>query len=368
MRNLLIALLTLGLLGLIAGCGQESTSSSDDDSQAIVDEFGGFTPTDEAPAFGDAKITSEMGDDETFEDEVLLSPAVDSVINDSETGAYALRIIWGSLRYDSTITEITDWSGSLSVTRGVEIIRRVIRFEPYQDYILPRTERNLIEWVSLTSVHHDGIFVNIYVPPPDPAAVYAADEPVTVTFDTEPLSVTFDILDLAALDTIFYLDDSVNAVAFRAFKIVPMACPRGFLEGRWGKDSAGQGVFFGRWISIDGALVGHLKGRWGNDLDGSGNNVFVGKYIDLTGKFKGLLKGRYVPYPGRHGSGNAFTDAGGIFYGHFYGAGGDLKGVLRGRYRMPREDSQNDFGFFAGRWRTYCPVSIADQADDGLDG
>ena len=363
LRYFLIGIMTFGLLGLVAGCGSDSTSS-DDSAQSIADQFGGFTPTDEAPAFGDPALAADMADDEEFDDAILASSAVDSVIDDTETGVYVLRIVWGSLEYDSTITEPTDWTGSLTVSRGIEIVRRLIRFERGQDYIQPRTARNLIEWVSITTVHHDGIFVNIYIPPPDTASTDAVDEPVTVTFETEPFSVTFNISELIALDTIYYLEDSVNAVGFRAHKLYPAGCAKGFLEGRWGRDSTGQGVFRGRWMSRNGALLGHLKGEWGQNDDG--DRVFYGKYTDITGKFEGLWRGKYKPHPNHQANYSGFRHAGGWFWGRFYDADANPLGVLRGHYLMPKWNQDERAGYFQGRWKTFCPRTAEEY--DGLDG
>ncbi|UCD16793.1 MAG: hypothetical protein JSV44_10085 [Candidatus Zixiibacteriota bacterium] len=364
-RNLLMLLLTLVLAGFLVGCSSE-TSTSVDDRESIADSFGGLEPTDEAPAFGDPVIASEMVEDENFDDPLLTSPDVESLINDANVSAYALRIIWGSLEYDPSVTTVTDWTGSLKVSDGAIVVRKLIRFEPTQDYILPRTDRKLVEWVSATTVHHDGIFVYVYIPPVVNIDPTVAIQPMTITFDTEPFEITFSVSDLAALDTIHYLDDSVNAVAFRAFKIEPMACPSGFLEGRWGRNSEGQGVFFGRWMAANGFLLGHLRGFWGpEEVNGVTMNVFYGKYIDISGTFKGLIKGIYAPYPGTHADANSFCRcSGGWFLGHFYDAQGTVQGILKGHYMMPRRDAVGAMGYFAGRWKTYCP-KYAD-VDDGL--
>nr|MBN2277848.1 hypothetical protein [candidate division Zixibacteria bacterium] len=363
-RNLLITLIAISLLTMMVGCGEERNLSSGDDTQDIADEFGGFTATDEAAAFGDPALAAEMTDDEDFADEILLSPAVDSIVSDEEVGAYVLRLTWGSLNYDSTVNQLTDWTGSLTISRGAVIIRKIIRFEPGQDYILPRTEPTLIEWVSQTSTHYDGILVNIYIPPVDTSDTINADTPITVSFETEPFSVTYNITDLASLDTVYYLDDNINAVAVRGHKLEPMGCPRGFLEGRWGHDSTGTAIFYGRWLAANGYLAGHVKGYWGVDADSEWVNVFYGKYIDVFGHFEGLIKGVYIPNPGQ-GNGPSKDRFGGKFYGHIYDANGSAIGDLRGHYGLPRENSDTGMGFFAGRWKTYCNSAVA--VDDGFD-
>jgi len=356
--------MALSLLSLMIGCSDNATSG--DNAESIADEFGGFEPTDEAAAFGNSEMLSEMSEDDDFNDDILLSPAVDSIINDEEVGAYVIRIAWGSLRYDSTVTEVTDWSGSLTITRGAEVVRKTIKFEPGQDYILPRTERTLIEWVSLTTVHYDGILANIYIPPVDTSDSNYVDEPVTVTFNTEPFSVTFTLDELAALDTVYYLDDGVNAVAFSGHKLLPMGCPVGFLDGRWGVDSTGAKIFYGRWIAANGYLAGHLMGTWGSDEGGTEANVFYGKYIDVFGKFEGLLKGVYIPHPGP-GYGVHNARFGGRFVGHIFNADGVVIGDLKGHYALPKADDEEGMGFFRGRWKTYCGNMINYHYYDGFD-
>ena len=176
LRKLFILVLALGLIAVISGCSNDSTSGNVSD---ISQDFGGFKPTDEQPAFGDEIIATEMTDDTDFDDPMLDDSEVESFINEDSINIYALRIIWGQPRFDSTVTEVTDWSGSLAITRGVEILRRTIKFEPGQDSILDRTDRKLIEWVSKTTVHHDGIFVNIIVPK---ISVFSQIEPIFDNF------------------------------------------------------------------------------------------------------------------------------------------------------------------------------------------
>ncbi len=364
-QKLLLTLFTLGLIGLMLGCS-ETTKSSPDDS-AIADEFDGFQPTDEAPAFGDTYLAS-LGEDSVYIDPLENDHVVTACVNNKQSGVYALQIIWGRMVFDTTLDSAAiadidpiDWSGSLSIDDGAMLLRRLIRFEPATDSILPRTDRKLVEWVSQTTVHNDGIFVNLYIPPSTATVIE------TITFETGPLTQTFAISDLAKLDTILYLDDSVNAVAFRAHKLYRNGCPKGFLEGQWGRDSTGQGIFRGRWISQNGLLAGYLKGRWGKTIVDSADTtvlkVFYGKYIDVSGKFEGLIKGVYVPHPWP--SIDANCPPHGKFYGHFFDANRNIQGVLKGNYRMAPTDNSIKKGYFAGRWKTYCPRSNFEH--DGMD-
>ncbi|MCP4705804.1 MAG: hypothetical protein GY865_14490 [candidate division Zixibacteria bacterium] len=345
LQKLFITILMVSLVVLIGGCSNNSTSGSTTD---ISEEFGGFKPSNEEPAFGSEVIASEMVDDTEFDDPMLATSEVDSVLADEQADIYALKIVWGQLRFDSTVTELTDWSGSLSISRGAEVVRRLIRFEPQQDYILERTERKLIEWVSYTTVHHDGIFVNIIIPKLDDTIVA---EPVTVSFTTGPFEISFDASDMAAMDTVYYMDDS-SGVAFHAFKVDRIGCPKGFLAGRWGQDEAGENIFYGRWMSHRNILKGHLRGTWGE-------KKFFGKYVDKFGQFEGLIKGQYH-------TGNSLSpnhNHSGWFRGHYYDANGNILGVLKGHYHENR--AKDMMGCFFGRWRSDC--GRLPEVDDGLD-
>jgi hypothetical protein len=368
-QKIFLMLLALGLFGLMIGCS-ETTTSSPGNGQ-ISDDFDGYTPTDEAPAFGDSYLAA-LGEDSVYVDSLEDDSDVIDVINDTDAGVYAVQIVWGRMQFDTTLDSADiaaidpiDWAGSLEIDYGVMLLRRLIRFEPATDSILPRTDPKIIEWESQTTVHNDGIFVNLYIPPSVASVIQ------TITFKTKPFTYTFNIADLASMDTIFYLDDSVNAVAIRAHKLYFNACPKGFLEGYWGKDSTGQGVFGGRWISQFGTLAGYLKGTWGKMVvDSTGDTtilkVFYGKYIDVDGNFEGLIKGVYLPRPW-HGHGIfANCPPHGRFFGRFYDANENVLGVLRGNYRMAPTDANSKMGYFGGRWKTYCPRFHNDEFD-GMD-
>jgi hypothetical protein len=163
------------------------------------------------------------------------------------------------------------------------------------------------------------------------------------------------------MDTIIDLDDG-NAVAIQAHKLEPNACPRGFLGGKWGRDIDGNRIFFGRWMTANGALAGHLQGTWGIEEDGIIRNIFYGKYIDINGNFEGVLKGVY----GAGFGPNALAMNGrvGFFRGYFYDANGNILGVLGGKYGRAPEPG---YGLFYGRWKTICPGFGVNTEPDGLE-
>lgn len=381
LRKLLLPVLAIALLWAV-GCSDNATSPDDTQTFDLNAKFGGFTATSESPGFGDSDLLGEASEEEDFDDPLLLTPAVDSLIADPDAGFFHFRVVWGRLTYDSTVTEVTDWSGSLTISRGAEIVRRLIRFEEGQDYVLERTDPKVIEWVSATTVHHDGIAVDMFVPRPVPTfdttevpvvdtlgdttwntvvdTVYPA--PATIAFETGPYSHEFTLGDLVALDTVIYLDDS-NAVAFHAFKLERVPCARGFLSGQWGTNDSGQNVFRGMWMSRHGFIDGWLQGRYGKD--DNGRRVFFGKWIDRSGNFEGLLQGTYNFHPNHNARPNAFSHAGGWFKGTIHDADEMEIGVLKGRFHGP--DHPNKAGFFQGLWRLYCGDSYYDGWDNDHD-
>lgn len=365
-RKLLLPTLILGLLLWAAGC---SDNPSNSDISGISQEFGGYTVSAESPAFGDSELADMNDADEEVVDQILASPAVDSLVEDPESGRFHFRAVWGQLEYDSTVAELTDWTGSLTVSRGGLVVRRLIKFEDGQDYYIPRTEPNLVEWVSFTSVHHDGIAVDLFIPSPQPMfdttvvddSTITIDtvmpEPVTLTFETGPYSRTFSLAELASLDEVVELDDG-NSISFHGIQWYEMVCPRGGLSGQWGFDEEGNGLFRGMWINHRGHLIGWLQGTF--ETDENGQHVFYGKWIDETGAFEGLLRGTWTPkYPAVAANPNRPNL--GKFDGYIYDADGAEIGALRGRYHSARYLAA---GWFSGRWKLHCIEPTDDGGDD----
>ena len=378
-------LILLALVSLV-GCSKNATEPASKDSSNILNESnGGFTTTNEAPGFGDPSLTADPVGEVEYADPYTTASDIDSLLVHPMAGVYHIRILWGHLEFDSTELDVTDWSGSLTCTRGCEILRRVIRFED-GDSILPRTDRKRIEWASHTRPHNDGIAVDIIIPPPNPIIdteyIWIIDTvlgdssyevnidtawqqplPVNVSFQTGPYSRTFTLEELARLDTIVTLENG-NQVAFSAFKFERFDCPKGFLGGTWGQDDSGNGFFAGMWVDRDGP-TGSVMGRWGtND---AGQNVFFGKWISENGEFKGLLRGTWMPHPNENADSTAFEHAGGWFDGKIFGAADIEIGVIRGLFRTFPEEKA---GAFMGRWKLRCHGGVHDDplppVNDGM--
>ena len=355
-RHSIMALLLMALVLFSIGCSENPSDAQTDPAGLDLESpYGGYTSGAEKVAFGDAELIAEAesNEGEIYDDPIVLSQYTDSLMADSIGTFYHFRALWGQLRYDSIVTNVTDWSGSLTVSNGVERIRRVIHFELGQDYIPTRTDSSVVDWVSYTTVHNDGVAIDIYVPPTENV------EEVTVTFATGPYTRSFTLDEIGSLDTIVYLDDTdSNAVAFNGFKITGAPCPHGFLTGHWGVNEDGEGVFRGVWLTRSGWVSGYFTGHYGVNDDGV--RVFFGKWITRNGECEGLLRGIYGPRPDQNTNTNALRRAGGWFTGNIVDAGGVEIGVLKGRYRSHPAFRR---GFMAGRWKLYC-----DSVDPDLVG
>ncbi len=333
-RTLPLFLLPIFIGMIVTGC----TSSTGPETEYIED-FGDLTADKEAPAFGDAYIEELLDVEREVDDPVAFSPMVERLDTNARTARFCFRMLWGNLGRDSGITELTDWSGTLTLSRGAIIATHAIRFEEGQDYILPRYDDsgNFIPeelgWVSYTSVHLDGIATRLLIPPA------VTDEVVTVTYESPQLTISFDITELESLDTLITIGEG-NAIAFHATRCEPPTVRpmRGYLVGRWGRDDDGQGIFYGRWMNANGRVIGAVRGRWG--VDSAGMGVFVGKYIDNDGNFEGFVKGIWRDRG--HGA-----NACGQFRGRIFNADRQPIGVLMGHFK--KGDTRRG-GWFAGLW------------------
>jgi hypothetical protein len=350
--------LPITALFLAAGCSQAPTEQAQ--QNPFDEEFGGVTTASEAPGFGDAALVAAAVSDEVDPgDPAVAAIQAEATGHGSRPHLVALQVIWGQMHYDSTSTTPTIWDGKLSVTPGRIGVVRVIRFEPATDYLLPRTEPGVVAWASQTTVHNDGLLVLIGAPKPerpdssgDSLTVDSLPPTpeVVVAFETGPLTIHFSLEQLMSLDTVITVDDHGNAVMFHGTLVEPGACPRGFLGGQWTSNEEGTGgEFKGRWISDNGHLNGYLMGRYG--MNSAGRRVFFGKFIAENGSFEGRIRGVWHPSSDRPTSG--------AFKGVFYDPMGLPAGRLHGRWVSDAPGT----GTFEGMWKTHCP-----QWDRGAKG
>ncbi len=342
-RTVLISSLTVVFLmiSLLIGCSNESSTISDTpDDLNLTAAFGGYDDNDEEPAFGDEMVAELAKSDPEYDDPLLSSEAADS-LEEAAREIYMMAIRWGQLEFDSASTTPTDWSGVLQLKYGTIRILRPILFERGQDDIVrPRPDRQTVEWVSQTTTHYDGILVSIIIPPAPEGEDWSDN---TLTFDTPPYTREFAISELIELDEIVDVDNLGNQVAFNARSLELVPCGGGTLDGKWVvRDSARRGHFFGRWMSDNGLLFGHLRGHFGTTADGE--QIFFGKYIGLDGSFRGFLRGTW----GVDESPVILDDGTEVYEGWF-------EGKWAGRPGLP-------VGELSGRWSSVVPEPIDDEA------
>ena len=350
----LLALLVIASMTWVAGCrSPESPAPGTDvgdlaDREEVLDlndEYGGFNLQDDQPAFGDPNMASEFVEDEAVFDRF----AGDRDVVDEERlnrPRHFLMITWGNLHRDPTITHRTDWTGSLSISSGAIVLKRVIRFEN-NDKILERTQRNLLEWQSMTGRGLDGVLVRMVPSPPENSIDSEANtDDVVITFDTEPFEVRFKASQLPGLRRVVTLDDG-NAVAFQTITLQPAECPHGPMRGIWANHPERPGGFFiGKWGTPDGRMIGFIKGIYGTNDEGK--KVFFGKMIDLNGRFEGLVKGEWG-----HGPSVDVVSAGqaGWYNGRWIDRNLGIKGKLKGHWE---QSAHCNGGFFRGAWAKKC--------------
>lgn len=346
--QMLLALLALPLFLLAAGCGENSPADTngtpgEEENLDLESEFGGYTATDEGVAFGDEDLAKEADDGEPADDPVEDEPEVQQLRDRLATNAYYLRIAWGMLEGDSSVTEPTDWSGSLRLDTGAIVAERILRFEPEDHIVRPRTNRELLEIVSETGPHWDGVLVTIL----DPEDTLATEEN-KVAIALGPFELTLTMSELTSIDTIFDVDVAGNQVAITGGLLEDLPCERGFLSGAWIRSDFEGGAFRGRWTTVRGLGRGFMQGHWGVNDDGV--NVFFGKYIGEGGEFRGLLRGRW---------GHGQNRGGGWLRGYWYDEEGAPLGTLHGAWKhewrgAPQAEAKRPDGFFHGRWKEAC--------------
>ncbi len=309
---------------------------SGEEALSLEKEFGGYESNDETSAFGDSEIADEFGEDEIVVDSYATDAAVTDVLDPAiaardGVNACFVRVTWGLLEGDSTATDVINWDGSAQVSKGTLVVLRKIRFEGNDAIILPRTDRQLVEFTSYTKPHFDGLLLAIIKND-------STDEEGTFTFTAGDYSKTLTFSELDSLDLIEpvgALGHEVSIIS-RCKEVVPFG--GGFIAGRWVKTREHGGILKGRWMSGDGAHAGHLRGIWG--ITDNGSHVFKGKMIDINGNFRALMAGHW---------GYDRNDNIGGFRGRIVSRSRDTIGIVQGHFKTGRAGS--DRGFFQGRFK-----------------
>ncbi len=367
----LSAALAISML-IVAGCSKTpTTSDTSNDNADLAAQFGGYTAAPESPQFADDGLTEMAASEASANDPMQSNGEINGWHQLPGAGVYHLRFVWGHLTFDSTVATPTVWDGSLSTNRGALVAKRILRFED-GDFVKPRVDRRVIEWVSKTRPHHDGLAIDLVVPPVRPTidTTYVIDstgtdtsmvidtvrpEPVRVRFETAPFTIELSERQLAQLDTVIDLGDGLS-VSINSVRHLAQRCPRGILAGQFGLNDSGLYVLRGMWLDPRGFAAGSFRGHLGEDS--LGNKTFFGKWIDVSGNFEGLLRGRYEI---RNEGDSAHPRFAGRFEGGIFNGQGLPIGELKGHFCGSTELQT---GFLEGRWKIKCP---SDSANTGSD-
>lgn len=308
----------------------DPANSSWEASTDLTSEYGGYTFVDEEPAFGDPEVAK-------IDDEEILAP-VEPAALEMQRARFALRLLWGQLRGNPTMTEGTDWSGGIAVSAGAIGVVHTIGFE-MRDEVLPRENRQQLRFSSHTQSHFDGLLL----------AVIEDGEDATFSFRSAKFQHTWRVSELRDIDVVIPVDDQGNAVAIQGI-VVDATCPEGFLRGHWVKRvSEDRGVFRALWATSFGLPLGHIRGHFG--ITEEGQPVWFGKIIDRQGHVIGLARGQWVPADDP-------TLPGGTFEGHWRSRAGDRQGRVTGHYLPTRAGERGVAGFLAGRWGAVCDTPV----------
>lgn len=294
-------------------------------------ENGGFAATDESAQFGQEALFADASLEATNAqtDSTSADPAVREMQNRPDVAQRGVVLMWGQLPADPEETDITDWSGSITVSRGAILVARKIAFEDRTDAVLPRETRAVVAFTSKTSTHSDGLVLRLIDPTP------TAPEPLTLTYArTGGASYTITVAQLAAGPQVIDVDGDNKLVA--ASVRHRDNCDAGAMRGRWRKVAPNLGHYLGVVLDKDGAEIGHVRGIFG---ERNGERRLFGKFINNDGEFKGLMVGTYGPE--------------GRFAARWLHRSGDA-GRISGVFRDGRAGAERHGGFLA-RWaETTC--------------
>jgi hypothetical protein len=341
----------------ISGCvGTDDTTSALDDAgsiqQALEQPNGDFDTEDTAPMFGEDDVFADIGIDEEYpaveDEEMAFGPDGRYPIPDDVRGI-SVVVQWGQPRPNPDVPVPTVWDGDISVSDGGLIVRRVLRFEDRTDMLLPRFDRQTVFVRSVTQPHNDGLVLTLVPPRPDDAAGREDDPtarpPALVVSLGDVEDIVVPIRDLAdGFRVMVPVDRMGNVIVIATVPDHP--CPAGMLAGVWRQVEPGLGNFRGRWIGLEGELLGHMQGIYGTNE--AGEQVFFGKFIDRDGRFHGLLRGVWGD---------------GTFSGRWVDREGRHVGGLRGDYRVgPAGEDRPADGVFAGHWIEACGDHRCDES------
>ena len=332
---------------LLAGCGRESVDTSqaagveDDYSNLeLEDPLGGYEATDEPGLSNDGLLGDLVSSETLAGDPVAEEPSVsDALSGASDYNLYVVRLLWGVLPQEEAsdlppdAAPDVDWSGSLATTSGAIVALRTLRFDRGDEIVRPREDPQVLQFLSETHGHVDGLLIAVAVPADEDDGAGA------LTLETAPFSMSWSYAELDSANAIYESDVARHEVSLVSMKREAGACVQGFVMGNWHGDSLGRGVFRGVWLSFDGTFMGYLRGHYGVRSDGP--NVLYGKFFDAGGGFDGFIRGSYTIE--RRNAGR--------FRAAWLDGSEHPTGFMKGHWtHVPRTRR----GFFMGRWGSSC--------------
>jgi len=262
---------------LLAAC--VDSSSTDVTSSNLEQPNGGETTADEAPMFGDQAAF----DDTSIESDAAFTDTT-PIADMASAASHRIVIVWGQLPADPSAAA-RDWSGSLQISRGALVVGRTIGFEDATDHVLPRASRDVVSFSSVTKPFADGLALRVLDPTP------AATDPLTLTYTAASGGATYSI-DLAQLASGPLVIDAGGGAKVVAAAVRDQDCEHGFMRGRFHQLLPNLGAFRGLVVGPEGAVIGHVRGIYGQRKNG--DRVLFGKFIDDAGHFKGIMAGTYA--------------------------------------------------------------------------
>ncbi len=305
-------------------------------SSDLAQVNGGFTTADEAPEFGiadeftAAAIEADSGDPN---DAMAVSSAVTGVQNLPTVDARNVIVMWGHIPAGSGGV-VRDWSGSLTASRGALVVERTIAFEVNDHLDLPRTSPLAVSFTSHTKPASDGVALRVF----DDAASTA---PLTLTYQSAANASTSYVIDLQALDAGPVIIDAGNGDKMVAISLKEAdPCVGGFMRGRFRSIGANLGVYLGFVTDRAGAVIGHVRGIYGQRPNG--DDDIYGKFIDLEGNFTGLIAGTYDATNDFHAKWIDRSGDHGFVHGHYFDAPAVAGGFFVARWAATACSQDND--------------------------
>lgn len=346
----LIFCIGIGLILLIAGCSEKSTTPTIDNGATYTEYY------------LDLDLQSLADSTFALEEELLYNPPnQDSDPNLLPVGQYeryCVEIIWGCLDNTShSQPPEMDWSGAL--VTGVEdavFPASLIDFEEGQDSLLIMNTINTVSWISRTNGDFDGIVFDFYFN--TDICYFVSPE---IRFKTLAYENSWYVGELDGLEEVYQVDN-VHKVAIKAKKVSDGDCPNGRLAGKWIHKDRNNGFFYGKWMTEFCSISGYLFGKFWTEENG--DRLFRGYWLGLNKCLKGYFDGKWEYSEDPAVSVSNYCYPKGYFKGRFTDRNSSYIGHLEGQFGLPlNADIAPQQGCyqpsaFIGTWWVDCPEVV----------